>query len=441
MEGGLRQPEREPLALDSPAFWDEEALDAEMRRQFDVCHGCRRCFNLCDSFPRLFDLIDESETLELDSVASSGFRDVVGACTLCDMCFMVSCPYVPPHEFRIDFPRLMLRARAIDFRNRQVSWVDRQIAKIDRNGRLAGLGAGVANVLLRQRWIRVIMEWVAGIDRRADVPRYVWRTLTNRWRKPVRPPDAVPAKRKAVVYATCFVNYNTPSVGEAALSVLARNGVDVVLRYPRCCGMPQYEQGDVEQVRRTAVRTAREFVPLIDEGRTVIALTPSCALMLKSEWPALAPDDENVSKLAAATRDIDEYVMEIADAGDLAPGLQPIEGGVTVHLACHSRAQNIGPKAAQMLRLIPETDVTVVERCSGHGGLWGMKKQWFDTAVKHGRNATSAAIRADRPNLAAACPLAGMHLSQSMRLKGSPAPVARHPIEFVAAAYQGEERR
>ena len=435
MEGGLRRPQREPLGLDDPAFWDEAALDAEMRRQFDVCHGCRRCFNLCDSFPRLFDLIDAAETMELDSVSSSGFRDVVGACTLCDMCFMVSCPYVPPHEFRIDFPRLMLRARAIDFRKGNLPWRDRQLAEIDRNGRLAAFGAGILNALLRQRPVRLLLEWFAGIHRLADLPRYVWRPLARRWR--ARPPVAEAGRRrKAVVYATCFVNYNTPAVGEAALSVLERNGVDTVLKYPRCCGMPQYEQGDVERVRNTAIRTAREFAPLIDEGRTVVALTPSCALMLKSEWPALAPADTDVGRLAANTRDIDEYVMEIAEAGDLAPGLRPLEGGVTVHLACHSRAQNVGPKAAQMLRLIPETEVTVVERCSGHGGIWGMKKRWFDTAVKYGRNAANAAIRADQPHLAAACPLAGLHLSQSMRLKGATAPPARHPIELVAASYQ-----
>ena len=435
MEGGLRRPQREPLGLGDPAFWDEAALDAEMRRQFDVCHGCRRCFNLCDSFPHLFDLIDAAETMELDSVSSDGFRDVVGACTLCDMCFMVSCPYVPPHEFRIDFPRLMLRARAIEFRKGNVPWRDRQLAETDRNGRLAAWAAGLLNALLRRRVVRWLMERCAGIHRRADLPRYAWRPLVRRWR--ARPPAVQAGSgRKAALYATCFVNYNTPGVGEAALSVLARNGVDTVLAYPRCCGMPQYEQGDVERVRGTAIRTARELAPLIDEGRTVVALTPSCALMLKSEWPALAPDDPAVGRLAAHARDIDEYVVEIADAGDLAPGLGPLPGGVTVHLACHSRAQNVGPKAAQMLRLIPGTEVSVVERCSGHGGLWGMKKRWFDTAVKQGRNAVNAAIRADRPHLAAACPLAGLHLSQSMRRKGAPAPPARHPIELVADSYR-----
>lgn len=441
MEGGLRNPERPPVPLDDPSYWDEAALDGEMRRQFDVCHGCRRCFNLCGSFPRLFDLIDESETLELDSVDSAGFRDVVGACTLCDMCFMVSCPYVPPHEFAIDIPRLMLRARAIDFRAGRVPWTDRQLAETERNGRLGALLAGLVNRLLRLRPARWAMEALAGIDRRARLPAYA-----GPWTGARAPagPGAAPSggARRAVLYATCFVNYSAPSVGEAARAVLARNGVDVKAAHPGCCGMPQLEHGDVERVRGAARRTAAAFRADIEDGRTVVALTPSCALMLKSEWPALLPDDPDVRRLAGAARDIDEYVVEIAGAEGLAPGLAPLEGGVTLHLACHSRAQNIGPKSLQMLRAIPGTEVRVVERCSGHGGTWGVKRRWFDLARKVGRPAAREAAKAGGGHLAAACPLAGLHLAQLAGEAGNgPAPEARHPIELLAASYEAGAAR
>lgn len=434
MEGGLRNPERPPVPLGDPSYWDGAALDAEMRRQFDVCHGCRRCFNLCDSFPRLFDLIDESETLELDSVDSAGFRDVVGACTLCDMCFMVSCPYVPPHEFAIDIPRLMLRARAIDFRAGRVPWTDRQLARTERNGKLGTALAGAVNRLLRLRPVRWAMELLAGVDRRARLPAYA-----GPWVRGRSAPGGAKAAggRRVVLYATCFVNYSLPSVGEAARAVLARNGVDVKVAHPGCCGMPQFEHGDVERVREAARRTAAAFRADVEDGRTVVALTPSCALMLKSEWPALLPDDPEVKRLAAATRDIDEYVVGIADGDGLAPGLAPLEGGVTLHLACHSRAQNIGPKSLQMLRAIPDTEIRVVERCSGHGGTWGVKKRWFDVARKVGRPAAREVAKAGDAHLAAACPLAGLHLSQlAGEAGGGPAPEARHPIELLAASYE-----
>src|SRR5271167_1870002 len=140
-EGGLDKPQRHSPAWHDPSYYDEQALDAELRRTFDICHGCRRCFNLCDSFPRLFDLVDNSKSGELDSVDSAGFKPVVEACTLCDMCFMTKCPYVPPHPFALDFPHLMLRARAVELKKGEVSFIDRQLTETDRNGRLAGLFA------------------------------------------------------------------------------------------------------------------------------------------------------------------------------------------------------------------------------------------------------------------------------------------------------------
>ncbi len=465
MEGGLRQPERPPVRLGDEAYWNEEQLDEEMRRQFDVCHGCRRCFNLCDSFPRLFDLIDESETLELDSVDSAGFGDVVGACTLCDMCFMVSCPYVPPHEFAIDIPRLMLRARAIDFRAGRVSWIDRQLAETERNGKLASLVAGIMNVVMKIGLVRAILEVIAGIARKAELPAYVARPMIRRTRTRPEPDGSAPAAgreavpylmeavpladlpalaagRKAVLYLTCFVNYNTPSVGKAALAVLARNGIDVETLHPGCCGMPQMEHGDVDRVRENARRIAAVFRPHIESGRTVIALTPSCALMLKSEWRALEPDNEDIRLLAENTQDIDEYVVGIAEDEGLAPGLAALDGGVTLHLACHSRAQNIGPKSAQMLREIPDIEVKVVERCSGHGGTWGVKKPWFEIARKVGRPVVREAAKADNLYLSSACPLAGIHLSQLMKDEGnSDAPRSRHPIELLAASYEMGDAR
>ena len=144
-EGSLGAPTRHPVGWRDEAFHDPGKLDAELRRVFDICHGCRRCFNLCDSFPRLFDLIDEAPTGELDSVASAGFKSVADACTLCDMCFMTKCPYVPPHEFNVDFPHLMLRYRAVEHSQGKVGFVARQLTDTDRNGRLARPVAGLAN--------------------------------------------------------------------------------------------------------------------------------------------------------------------------------------------------------------------------------------------------------------------------------------------------------
>lgn len=441
-EGGLRAPQRAPIDRASPDYGDPEKIDAELRRVFDVCHGCRRCFNLCDSFPRLFDLIDESETGELDSVPSAGFGAVADACTLCDMCFMVKCPYVPPHEFDIDFPHLMLRYRAAAHARGETRFADRELARADRNGKLAGAIAPLANWGSRRgnRLTRPLLDKLAGVHPDAELPRYRFDTFVKRAAKAEKTRAAPARGRKAALFATCFVNYNAPEIGMAALAVLRRNGVDTAVAYPGCCGMPKLELGDFDAVAASARRAAAALAPLIDDGRDIAVLVPSCALMIKKEWPLIVPGDPAVARLAAHTRDITEYVVEIADDPGLAEGLKPLDGGVAVHLACHARAQNIGPKAVEMLRLIPGIDLEAIERCSGHGGSWGMKTRYFETALKVGRPAARKALRSGKAWVVSECPLAADHLRQGMeRLSGAAPEVetARHPIELMALAYGG----
>ena len=441
-EGSLEAPTRHVIDWTNPDYIDADKLDAEMRRQFDVCHGCRRCFNLCDSFPRLFDMVDAAGDDELHGVKSVDFKKVVDACTLCDMCFLTKCPYVPPHAFNIDFPHLMLRYRAAERAKHGSPFFDEQLAETDRNGKVAGVAPALANWGSSRGNVltRPLLEKVAGIDRNADLPKYHGKTFMARAKESPPPINsAAPAfGRKAVIFATCFANYNNPDIGEAALKVLAKNGVDAEVVYPGCCGMPQLEQGDLARVAEKAKSTAAALKPYIDAGKDVIALVPSCALMMKFEWPLIVPDDDNVKALAHATYDITEYVVEIADNEGMAPGLNAVPGGVALHVACHARAQNMGNMGAEMLRLIPDTDVAVIERCSGHGGSWGVKKGNFEIATKFARQTVRRAVDAKKGYLASECPLAGKHLAQGFEsAEGASHEVQRsyHPIEILAKAY------
>jgi len=441
-EGSLEAPTRHAIAWQDDAFYDPVAIDAELRRVFDVCHTCRRCFNLCDSFPRLFDLIDESKTGELDSVDSGDLKSVVDACTLCDMCFMTKCPYVPPHEFNIDFPHLMLRYRAMEAKQGKIPFADRQLAQTDRNGKLAAYVAPIANWAgdTSNTLTRPLMEKVAGIHHEATLPKYQGKTFEARAK--AAPPavnSVAPAfGRKAVLYATCFVNYNTPEVGVATQAVLAMNGVETTVVYPHCCGMPMLEAGEIAKVADNARLVAGELREWIAKGYDIIALVPSCALMLKFEWPLILPDDPDVLALSKATYDISEYVVDIARKEGLVPGLRPIEGGVTLHMACHARAQNMGQKAAEMLRLLPDADVQVIERCSGHGGSWGIKAEHFETALKVGRPVARQAGTGGKAFVTSECPLAGMHIAQGIDKLGSDKPkpaLITHPVELLARSY------
>ena len=445
-EGSTEAPIRYPLDWHSEEFYDRAALDEEARRQFDVCHGCRRCFNLCDSFPRLFDLIDESESGELDTVASDDFGPIIDGCTMCDMCFMTKCPYVPPHEFNLDFPHLMLRYRAVELKEKgKAPFTQNQLAQMDRNGSLAEKVSGLANWGSAKGNVvtRPVMTATLGIDKNVELPKFTGETFMKRAEKSAKNGELEPNKegtaqyRKALIYATCSVNYNNPGVGEAALKVLTHLGVSVKTDYPGCCGMPYLEQGNLEKVAQNAASVSAALRPFIDEGYDILTLTASCGLMFKFEWPLIVPDNEDVKALSAATRDISEYIVQIADKNGLPDGLQTIEGGVQVHLACHARAQNMGPKSADLLRLIPDADIGVIERCSGHGGTFGVMKDTHQLAVKVGKPVARNVAKSEAKTIVSDCPLAAKHIVQGVEYLDSSAklPEAAHPVEVFARAY------
>ena len=441
-EGSLGAPVRHPIPWNDPDFYDEAKLDDELRRVFDICHGCRRCFNLCDSFPRLFDLIDDSDSGELDTVASQDFGPVIDACTLCDLCFMTKCPYVPPHEFDLDFPHLMLRARAIEQKKSGTPFFDKQLTETDRNGKVGCSLSGLANWGSKQgnALTRPLLETVAGVHREAHLPEFGSKTLVQMAQEtPLE--KSMESDRKVVLYATCFSNYNAPAIGQAARQVLARNGVEGETLPPGCCGMPQLEQGDIARVAKQAKEIAAEFKPWIEKGYRIVPLVPSCSLMLKFEWPLILPEDDDIKALSEATSDISEYICDISREGGLAEGLQPIDGDITVHIACHARAQNMGQKAAELLRLIPDTNLNVIERCSGHGGAWGVKKDNFEVGIKIGKPVARQAVKASVAGakyLVSECPLARDHIVQGIAKLGEEIPDLgenKHPIELLAAAY------
>jgi glycerol-3-phosphate dehydrogenase subunit C len=439
-EGSTKEPIRHPIDFEHPNFLNPEKLDAEMRRVFDICHGCRRCFNLCESFPKLFEMIDESENEDVESISSDQFEPVVDACTLCDMCFMTKCPYVPPHEFDLDFPHLMLRYRAAQKKLNKLPFVPAQLAQIDRNAKIGVMLSSLINWVsnIKNNFFRKILEFVAGIDMRVKLPVYNSETFTNYFKKNNYPinSDAPSKNRKVVIYSTCFVNFNKKNTGVAALKVLKKNGVEVQEAYPGCCGMPFLEQADLPKVAEQAKKVSKDLLEWVEKGYQIITLTASCGLMLKFEWPLLLSNNENIKRLSKSVSDIDEYIVDIAQNEGLAEGLQEIDGGVTVHNACHARAQNMGIKARDMLKFIPNIKMDVVERCAGHGGTFGVMKETHDLAVKVGKPTARQIKNKNNKYMASDCPLAGKHLKQLETDTNIVNDEALHPIELMAKSYR-----
>ena len=437
-EGGLRKPERKAINIKDPKFWNETELDAELRRQFDVCHSCRRCFNLCDSFPKLFDLIDEAPSMELDTVDSSSFKNVIDACTLCDMCFMVSCPYVPPHEFAIDIPSIFIRYKALE-NKKNTNSIDSQIAKTDLNGRIGVNFSMLSNFFLNKRRIffRKILSLFIGIDASVTLPKFnkiSFKKFFAKYKKKFEFKKHY--NEKILIFNSCYVNYNDSKIGEALVKVLEKNNVYMEQFYEGCCKMPQLEQGKVHEVQKQSEKTALMLKEKIDQGFKVVTPIASCALMIKSHWPLLSPEDKNVARLAKETMDIDEYIWDLNNRKGLVEGMKSLNKSITLHSSCHSRAQNIGPKSAQILKLIPDTKTINVEKCSGHGGTWGIKKKWNKTARKVGLSAAKQVFK-EEGIIASTCPLAGLHLqdiNEQIKLRKSDNKIY-HPIELIAKSY------
>lgn len=439
-EGSLDAPTRHPLDWENPDFLDEQSLFAEMERVFDICHGCRRCFSLCNSFPTLFDLVDSSESMEVDGVAKADYWQVVEHCYLCDMCYMTKCPYVPPHEWNVDFPHLMLRAKAYAFKERGVKFRDKVLSATDAVGKLAGIPVVVkaVNAANRNKTARKLLDKALGVHPDAPVPEYHSDTLRKRLarRKPAPEPAAEPAGAttgQVALFTTCYCNRNEPDIGEDLVAVLTHNAIPVTLvREERCCGMPKLEHGDLAAVKRAKEFNVPRLARLVDEGHDIVAPVPSCVLMFKQELPLMFPHDAEVARVRDAIFDPFEYLMLRHRAGKLRTDFAQPLGKVAYHVACHQRVQNIGLKTREVLELVPGTSVEPIERCSGHDGTYAVKREYYETARKIARPVVNKVKAAEADHYASDCPMAGRQIENGLDA-GAPPPA--HPLKLLRRAY------
>jgi len=437
-EGNLEPPKRHPLSWQTPEFYDEGLLLQELERVYDVCQGCRRCFNLCRAFPTLFDLVDESKTGELDAVDKSDFWKVVDQCYLCDMCFMTKCPYVPPHPLNIDFPHLMLRAKAVKYKKGETGFRDKLLSSTDAVGKLATIPVVVqaVNKVNRAPAARKVMEGVLGVAKDRVLPDYATRRF-RRHAHPlsdIEPVDGRNSPGKVAIFATCYVNYNEPSIGDDLLAILEHNGVRAVLvEREVCCGMPKLELGDLEAVARLKAVNIPPLARLAAQGYAILTPIPSCTLMFKQELPLMFPDDEDVRRVAAAVFDPFEYFSLRHRDGLLKTHFERELGRISYHVPCHLRVQNIGLRTQEVLKLVPGTQVDTVERCSGHDGTWGVKKEFFADSMKIGGPVFKAMATNSPAYISSDCPIAGRHIQQGI----GPDLQARkeHPLALLRIAY------
>ncbi len=437
-EGSLGAPTRHPLAWQDAEFYREEALLGELERVFGICHGCRRCVSLCDSFPTLFDLVDGSSTMEVDGVARQDYWKVVDQCFLCDLCYQTKCPYVPPHEWNVDFPHLMLRAKAVQFKKGERRLSHKLLSNTKIQGKIGSLPvvASIINAANGNATMRKVLEKTLDLDHRAHLPEFHSDTLRRR-DKGRTPADVViqaagPTRGKAALFATCYCNVNTPDIGQDLIKVFEHNGIPVRLTArEECCGMPKFEQGDLDTVDKYRRTNIPQLVQLIDQGWDIVAAIPSCVLMFKQELPLMYPHDTDIQKVKRHIFDPFEYLMHRHKAGFLNTQFKRELGTVAWHVPCHQRVQNIGPKTKDVLSLVPGTTIDVIERCSGHDGTYGVRAGTYEKSQKIAQAAISRVKKTAADYLVSDCPMAATQIADGLELKNA----ETNPLTLLRKAY------
>jgi len=416
---------RMTLDIRKPEFWKLDAVDQEQRRVYDICSGCRRCLPLCPSFKVLFDRLDtDAVDGDVEKLPARDVKEVVDLCYQCKLCYN-HCPYTPPHRWQIDFPRLMLRARSAEAKQKGVTLQDRFLGNPELVGRLGSLTAPLSNWAASLPPHRALMQTVVGIHRDRQLPPFHRETFST-WFDRRKPAHFEPQARVAL-FATCSVEFNDPATGRAAVGVLERNRVNVSLPAQRCCGMPYLDGGAVKEVRALIADNVRTLAEEVRQGRDIVVPGPTCSYMLKQEYPWL-DGSEDANLVASHTRDLFEYLSGLHAAGTLDTRFPNPPATVAYQLPCHLKAQNMGTKSADVLRLTGAV-VETIEKCSAVDGTWGLKKEYFELSMKLAEPLFTSVREARADRVATDCPLAALQIKQGTGVE------ARHPIQILAEAY------
>lgn len=416
-------------------YWDPAKLDQEVTRVFEVCHGCRMCFKYCDSFPLLFKAIDERHDGDVRKITAEETGAVMDACFQCKLC-EVQCPYTPRdgHEFQLDFPKLVHRFRAQQVEKHGVKLRDRILGDPDGTAAFARLSFGLANLMNRVRVHRWFMEKTLGIHRDKLLPDFARKTFEGRVREAGRL-AAAPGDEEAVLFQTCFVEHNEPQLGLDTLEVLDRNGVKAAcVEGLRCCGMPAWEHGNLDTLREHAHHNLERLRPFAEAGKKVLVINPTCAMMLRREYPELVAEGDRAAArvVASAVMDPSEYLWSIRDQPRFNAEVKTKPASLAYHAPCHLRAQAVGFKGRDLMRKVLGVTPGTVLECCGHDGTYAMKVESFEDSARIGKKAFDDMGAKGAAVWSTDCPLAGMQFQQHAGKKGL------HPMTVLARAYRGE---
>ena len=454
-----------------PLYWDKESLYQEMDRVYDICIGCRLCFNLCPSFPSLFDSVDNAGTRKRKIAEEAGrvgkeeekdtyldlpegehaseasieveFRgevtdlneeerwEVVDLCYQCKLCDPV-CPYTPgkEHEFQLDFPKLMTRAQAIRTKDRGVKVYDRFLSNTDFTGRLGSIFGPVINLVNRISIARWFLDKLIGISSRRDLPKFETNTF-EKWFNSHKSLQG-DSTEKVVIFGTCFTNSHDVELGKASVEILEHNGIECIYPKQQCCGAPYLSPGDFNGFEKQAQPNVDELHKWVKDGYKIIVTgPPTCSMTLKKEYPDYLGLDEKIQLISENTFDISEYLVYLNKQDKLKKDFKGKIGTVNYHVSCHLKAQQMGFKGRDILRLVPDTKVNLINRCSGMDGGWGMKSEFFDESMKVAERCVNDMKQKESDVACSDCSLASHQLNQASNGEIMPS----HPVLELHKAY------
>ncbi len=412
-------------------YWNEEAFRKELLRVFEICETCRRCYHLCPSFKILLDGLDEVEG-DVEQLQDAIIDDVVDYCYQCKLCYP-HCPYIPPHRWAIDFPRLMLRAKALRHKKTGVPLHDKILGATEVTGRIGTLFAPLSNLFQKNALNRIVMEKITGIARERLLPPFNRQTFEKWWKKHAQTYTVEDPIDQVVFFHTCFVNYQDLGLGTTIVKLLKSIGVEPIVPKQNCCGMPYFDGGAVDRTLELARKNIDTLFPYAEKGHFIVTPGPTCTYMLRFEYPTLFPDDERATKVSEQVRDIMEYLDFLIQEKKWTPEWPDVNMNVFYHIPCHLKVQNIGFRTLNILENIPGLTITVGERCTGMDGTWGLKARFFEESLKIAQPLAEE-IKKTQPDVVVTdCPLAGVQIEQTTGYK----PV--HPILFLTHLLQQKE--
>ncbi len=420
-----------------PKYLDEADVRDELTRVYDLCHGCRLCFKFCTSFPTLFSYVDQHDDQDAGRLTPAEQDQVVDECFQCKLCY-VNCPYIPElHEWQLDFPRLMLRAQAMRQATKQTPVRERAttqvMARTDLIGKVSTVGAPVVNRIIgaeKGSFVRKVVEKTAGISAQRLVPPFA-RTRFTTWFKNRPRVRMTQRTGRVAVFPTCLVEYQAPAIGKDLVQVYERNGVECSLaNTTSCCGAPWLHAGDVTNFTKVAVANVKALADSVREGKDIVVPQPTCGYVLKKDYLDYVggPDAQLV---AEHTFDAAEYLMKLhkSEQGPLDTNFSgDVPENVTYHTPCHLRAQNIGFKSRDLIKLTG-AKVKLVQQCSGIDGMWGLRAENAKYSLPIAGKLADEIERAGGDIVMGDCHLANTAITEQTQR------VPVHPLQVIARAY------